>query len=1288
MKLISNIRDYIYNSVIKKCKPVLNLVGLVSLLMAGLVSCSDDTDFSSGVNPENQHIVIQFALPDMTSVLTRATTDKDLNTIDVFVFGQGVTPDEFSTFITHEYYDQKKIVDNTISLNLSSDVRGKDVLLYVVANGDDGVKNIGSLEELRKYIISSPISLEAGLPMIGSKKVNTLSTLETLVLYRTVAKVTAECEDEAKAKLNGLQIYNNATTGYIASPLNIEDTYSDYVFGDNVVSDPSSVVFGSSNLIFTYPSKGFNYNDHKSGAFVIVSVTRNEKEQYYRLNLRYEDEDDKLKYLDILPNHHYQIIIKGFFSDGYDNPEDAAKHPEADQYVVYTIHDHASEVLSMVTDGYNELGVTPEITLTSSTDPKTVVVKCYSPDGEVKPEDIKIEEDGSNWLEITYKGFHSSTGDYHTTWDSDNPGQQFEYEISIKSGSKNYEDLEGKIVVSWNNLKRTVKVNFESIYLLPETSTVTLKIYEDGNESKEPYATIEDYWTFVTGAGNNKEGKDGKGPGSEATPKLWGIQPENMVNAKKRINGFHFPMPYGENHSSNPWTYVYTVDFNKFITEGEAKSIQGIEISTSGDDFLKDKIDYSKVGNVVTLRFNGDKTSYEYAGGKITFRISYTDSNDGSATVDVSPSLYHTGFFHYEGDGNYVPSEKRGYYYYEVVPLGKDGNDNTMYWLDRNIGATANHSYIDIEDNNTEGKDAAGNHYTIINRPKDYNLPEWDFHMIPPGYHIPNSTEWDYLRLHDNFKTQSYTIKGTLFMSTFYESENNKIGNIYFQKARFCNRKNIYQETQKYSASADEGDAGAGYYWSLTEAPAMEKEQMGNWLRALYLNGSASAYNNASVTDHRMPIRCKAGNVNESSTAQDYYISFNVHEVTHVYLFDKNTKTALYKFPGRAVGTYASADKWQHFSCALTQDPDHLLMLFVKLNSDGTLIVYRKTGENLTFGSENYKSFEGNNEYDKEFLNDTYAWEIEKGKYYDFCSVGEKREKNPFDKGDTDEWANNCGFTQGSGNTDPDPGTDPDPKPGVNLDDYKFTIEDPEKETDQHINKDYIEDNGWYQIQSINWNNVQPGSTLRIYTVAYKQDDYEVIIRDGWNNPYGTIHYSDTHIYQAENTTQAIIDIILTTDLLNIFRERGFVLDAKECILLGMTIINADGSVGGSGGNEGDQTIEPDDPNEKIILSGNNTIGNWNGIVVNYDWNSVPAGSVLKVYAYPLNPNSNNWYCVSFRLNDSSWSNLLDSGTQWDNPNGTKSITLDQNLINKLSSNGLLLTGVNSIIKLVTISIP
>lgn len=1217
---------------------------LVCVLMAGLAGCSDDLSVKPGFNdfPEG-YIQLNLAVPDPVKVSTRSVDESAIDNLEVFIFNEDGTG-----FFQHQSVSADGIIDNTVGLSLGSQARNNTVLIYAVANvNPEKIKDITTVEGLRKYVLDQ-YDLGDYLPMIGFGVVDTSRTnTPTLSLYRAVAKVTAGCAP-GKGELKGIQLYGNSVKGYLGSPKNTEEDYQDYIFHNTVSTKaPSTQDFEETALLYTYPSKGVSQEDMNSGAYSIVKVARNGSDQYYRLNLRTEKEGT-LTYIDLLANHHYQIEITGFMTDGYASAEEAAKHPESDQYVVYTIHDHASEILSMVTDGVNELGVSPEVVIRQGDDGRsgTLIVKCYAPGQTVGADEIKFDYDNT-WLTISPAKEHIDVvADPNPSFDSDNHGQQYEYEISIRDGKNVYEDQTWDVTVIWENkaLKRTVSVIYESAFLLPEICTVELLIKDNTGAQ---FSLIKDYLTFVSGQGTSTE-KNGTGTSiadASSTPKLYGIRPEDMTGAKRRNSGFHFPMPYGEKDGqTSPWTYEYTVNFASLTDRDDTGSrIKDINVrieaesrATSGPrleakNWLQQNVawSYTPGSSEVKLTFTGDKTQYDYAAANIVFTVTYEDY---STTTEIMTGLYHTGFFHYVEDTKYV--EKKGYYYYEVVPMGKTGE----YWLDRNIGATSNKDLIDISDDDNIDRSSAGLHYTIINATKAYELPEFDFGMCPPGYHVPNQTEWDNLRLSTNFTTQSVIYDNTVYMSTYYVSTNSQVGNIFLQKSRFVNGQDIYKQTPRYTTKWNNGDTGAGYYWSVTEAPAMEKEQMGNWLRALYLNGSASSYSNASVTDHRMPVRCKAGTSKEALVSQEYYISFNVHEVTHVYLFDtrNGSNTGLYNFPGKAVGTQASAIKWQHFSCSTTVDPEYLRMLFVRLEDDGKVTIYTRNGD----------KFDKNYSYSDDFLSADKSWSVTKGVYYDFCAKVDDRDKNvlpskPGDcitsDGNTGGGGDGDGGNNDKGGNETERGSDTNP--------YDIIIWSGNKVVtwSEQTHVDYA------------WKTVPVNSRLRIYGESISSDEPSVCIRrQNWKG--NLLGQSDG--YFQYNNVNGYVEILLTQDLIDELITYGLALVGKNFRVYYVTLVL-----------EGELK---ELPSGDYTWTGNMPASDYNGFFNNlktteYDWNKINGGT-LSIY---YNEDSNMQLLLKYANGET-----ITTYASWNN-NVTNPIVvnLTSDFINNIRAKGGLMFG-------------
>lgn len=1183
---------------------------ITPLLLLICVGCSDDIDVTGGIDKVPYgYLQLNIAVPDPIKVSTRSVDESAVNNIHVFIFNS-----DGSKLLQDKYVDE--LTGNSVNMSLVGEAREKAIQVCAVVNHKIAITEDLTVDKLKEMLLdgefeSYKMKFESGLPMFGNVAVNTsASSTASVPVYRLSAKISAFTAVE-NVKITEFRTYKYAKNAYLGSHHNEEDNTN--VFGNSVAEEGDYIISESINsgngnqtvLTYVFPSEGESELGKADGAYIVLKVEKEGKNpQYYRIDPRItvkeEDEETEevkevVQPVDFLANHHYVIEITGFMSDGYPDYEEAAKHPESDHFLVYKIHDHSEEVLSMITDGVHEFGISPEIALTSANPHGTIVVKCYDaskPTDPIRDTDVEIIEK-SPWLEVSYSGPHNDNDVYDKDWDPDSRGTQLEYAIGIAGNV--YEDTEGYITFQWLNLTRRVKVTYEAAYLLPTVCTAKLTIID--NDGTNHGDVIEDYWTFIQGKGTRKTES-----GSE-TPKLWGAQMDDMNGAKKRINGFHFPMPYGE---TNQWEYKYEIDFSKLAhdIEDTGSVIDDIKMTVTNDpdEFWADHIkwDYSS-GTKGTLTFTGDKTSYKYAGGSITFTVHFSDNNGSS---DIVASVYHTGFFHYEGREEdytskdqsrypnrhfqYVDEDDKGYYYYEVIQMGNEGD----YWLDRNIGAKNNKPFIDYETDDLD-RSGAGRLYSIINEPQKYKLPIWDGNICPPGYHVPNEVEWDHLRLHKNFTTESVIYNNSVYMSTFYDTQNSKIGRIYFPKARFFNQDEIWTETTRYSMEPNTGDTGAAYYWTVTEAPAMEKEEMGNWVRALYLNGTASSYVNASITDHRMPVRCKAGTPEQASTAKDYYISFNVHNVTHVYLFDKKSKTALFTFPGRAVGSTKSAIKWQNFYCSTTANPIDLLVLFVKLEEDGRVLVHTKNGPKF-YSTVNYT---------EDFLSPDYAWEVKNGWYYDFCDVSLDREgkdclfqakENPSDCITTSE-DENQGGDGGSGSEQPEE--------DINPNDYTF---EPEKEDEIVISYDKAFLKGWSKYESLsngkyNWSQIITGSTLKIYVVTGSGFNLQ-----GYHGNWGSSLFDISEIdhQSSKNTDISVIEIELNKDILNaLVSNKGLIIQGNKCAIIGITVIMAN----------------PENvPVENFVWSGSWDNSGWSNpftqlSTTNFNWEGVKPGHKLTV---------------------------------------------------------------------------
>ncbi|MDE6867052.1 MAG: hypothetical protein K2J23_06615, partial [Muribaculaceae bacterium] len=170
------------------------------------------------------------------------------------------------------------------------------------------------------------------------------------------------------------------------------------------------------------------------------------------------------------------------------------------------------------------------------------------------------------------------------------------------------------------------------------------------------------------------------------------------------------------------------------------------------------------------------------------------------------------------------------------------------------------------------------------------------------------TNEWDIIRNSSAFVTTQATAGG----STFYRAYVNDIyGNkIFLPKVG-------YQTTSGpdgYSGTRT-GDSRAGYYWTRSEAHGLEKDQIGNWLQALMLQGESNVYMNGEVSKYGMQIRAIDDAAIQNNTET---FGFNVIGATHVYIYDATepwtaadfldktvvdaAKNGLMPWPGQEIG--------------------------------------------------------------------------------------------------------------------------------------------------------------------------------------------------------------------------------------------------------------------------------------------------------------------------------------------------------------------------------------------------
>lgn len=1230
----------------KAINPLMALTACISMTI--LLSCSEDLDIRDGLYNgfEDDYISVDFLVSAETHVSTRAVDEFSVGEITVFVYDNSgnILQKEELTKNTEQvgYSFEQKGSTNEYTVRFPKDdkTKGIDNLnLYVVANAKSLMtKEYKTISTVEAEMTNSHLDYKSsdGFYMAGKAPVSSNTTVE---LVRMAGKITVKKgideDGNELAKnfvLKGFYIFNPAEKGYITAGVSDNKFFeTNLTTGEETPEaqhfiptlpyskdatnalEEKYVVPTLTHSPNTQNGQSINIEEVDITTYIVVYGEYESKLTYYALPL-YNRET--MEHYNIEPNHWYDLVIKEVQHGGQDTRENAVLVPC--DYIIYEIHDHTPQVYSMESDGIHELGVTHDLNLTEANNfTDTFRVKWYSasPKDRVNfdyDDDITVQIiEGDDWMELKDK--HELTENEDA---EDNFGVQYEYTVTVKEGETRYTAQEGKIEVTWKEgendtepkLKRTVIVRYDPGFNVEQSCTAVLKIYENFGTTKTLKTSIDDYWAFLK---NNH------------SYHLFGVNETSMADGKIRDRGFHFPMPYGETATTSddkvgnvikPWSYEYELDFSNLknvLKKSEEATIAITEISyaVTGNSFKKEDFSLTGESDTRTLSLVKNFTNanaYDYLTGKIVFNIKYNRIVNGkteSGTHSLTMDLYHTGFFHLEQNTKYVSTADAGYYYYEVVPM--EGS----YWLDRNILAKSNMMYVDNELGGEGNPDAKGNFLQIAdNENVLYQKPILDRGMCPPGYHIPVTSEWSELRLSNRFISGTATVGEATFNSTNYISS---VGNVYFPAARY------YNKLQPGSnLNANMGDASTGYYWTATEAPGMEKEEMGNWLRGLYVHGESTTYMNFHTSRDRLLIRCKAGG--KIPEQENYYVSMNVHNATHVYLFDKDTKSPLYTFPGHAVSSAKSSEQWQYFSCTTAVPADDLGMIFVKIDSNEKVTLYIKNGDSFEEVTSNYSQYISPQDPNEK----GYYWvPRDDDFYYDFCTKAKNRANNVTQEMPEIKDPDNKNKTF-------DCDAEPEVTGKVNF------KKEYNNETVLDVGQITLRTMGVGNNQDLangnfDWTKVPSGSTLKIYIEPLNNDNPGIkLFYQGWGW-IGENYNARPFNSNADNkdSNLRIFELYLDLGILGgLVDSGGLIMQGQNLKLRGMTILEGNGptvdDAGNSGGNQGGGVsgYTPKDPSKETELwKGSLSLNNWAGWQdLAYGggtiWSSQKVGSSIRVY--------------------------------------------------------------------------
>lgn len=900
----------------------------MTLLMGG---CADDDFFFGGDNGyDPDYARITLGVPATNKITTRGDQlDEDaLTHVDILIYKMAGA-DADKTLLQIEPIDNP---DKNLRIRYHDAVKevltgGGEILIVGVANASGLTRdNAATMAKLNQLTDSQFPGKRVDMLMSGATDALGVSDMKGTVqidLVRCASKLTVEKDESpytASLTIEGFQFHQLPEKGYFTAGFTglVDDTAT------KTESD------WAADYIYGYSQKeGTNVNIAKK-AFIVLQAKYDGIPCYYRIDLRTEDgeEDGIVKYRDIYltPNTEYTVEVKQVRCKGYDDVAEAIKHP-SDERLMVEIHEHVAEIMNMASDGIRELGVPKEYVYNGSTS-ESFLLKLFDKDGLyptlTKKSDKLIEGEqfsmeiieGSDVFKFTGIPTASSTSGTSSgeTLETPTDGKLLDVPLgnfaTYRSGQ-----IKGKVKVTWKGLSVEVDLIWERKFKPSEICTVSFDITNSGS-SVLTASEKADFWKYLIGTDTSE-------------PVVKGVKKDENAGMI-RNEGFHFPLMYGGTDEAQNWTYTYTV---KPVLAGNWS------VKTESDGWAAN-ITFDKTsgssGETFTMSMSADAAGWKYATGKLIITIN---------NVEYPFDIYHTGFFHiasvYDKASKHA-SPKTPFVsqtlYYEVRTIGN------RHWLDRNLGATAggiciaspsnngaSQTFLDITE--TPFHNGSRGLYWKAAESHTYETPIMKDNLCPPGFRIPEVGEWDEIRNSSAF-TNAQTVKDG---KTFYQSRiTDSTGlQVYFPKVGYLNK-------EKFT-----GEDNSGYYWTATPASGTEKQQIGHWLRALFLKGMANSYMISNVDDYCMPVRC----IDDSeSTAVTVTLGFKVKGFTHVYLYDAgkgyvsgvndDQKIGLMTWPGQFVGEASSVDNESVNFTFNTQSKPEDLRVVLNYVKDGKITTY------------------------------------------------------------------------------------------------------------------------------------------------------------------------------------------------------------------------------------------------------------------------------------------------------------------------------------------------------------
>ncbi|MDE6410400.1 MAG: starch-binding protein [Muribaculaceae bacterium] len=994
---------------------------LMALLFSG---CAEDDWFMSPDQvPDRDYAEINLAVAEPQHVSTRAaySLSDDISTATVLIY-KGESNYANATLLQTAKFgyggdESEGNASNSLKVKYNDDVKNQlkngSVYLFVVANrtyttapatvdalykDKDGVAATDLVKQARNIVMTG--SFELGTPGdVASVAMASKADLNkgiNVAMRRDLARLAVATDEETVQNfvLTSYNVWSAAPNAYTAS--GVSGAADNTGFAKNssgtVNSEEQTPSSDSENpnFVYAYAQPKPNYTDAKNlndpsydnRAFVIIGGEYAGETCYYRVDLRKKNDENKWEYLFLTANHQYDVTIKKVKGKGYASRELAAQNPQQD-IIETDIHDHVPAVLSIASDGVRELGVEYEANLNAtknyislslfskiSSSEYPASVADFTNKQAYSNNDFSIEViEGAEWLKLESLSKLSANESNDSEYTESTSNSGVGYHLVVSNASKyDMGTMEGKIRVTWRGLTREVNVKWSGDFDPTKICSASLKISYRGSDTENNASVTKtndlcytNYWNFLK---------------STTTYGVSSAANEGRI----RNQGLHIPYYYGGSKDGDKWEYEYKLT----LTSEVYNSDDEVTVKTEGLTFSPD--DLTVAGNVITLKARSDSFGLRYFVGDLIIMVN---------GIELPPiDIYHTGFFHRvkastsdSDDTTPLTYEKKGdaqagWYYYEVRSFGN------RYWLDRNICATATGMSIlsqsgDVTTNyisdGGEFNSGATGGYFLPAKGENYGDVNANIHKVicPPGFRIPNTTEWDIIRNSYGFDNGMQIKDGKTYYASKVEDLNGNM--IYLPKVMY-----YHNELHKMV-----GDSRAGYYWTKSEAPGLEKAQIGHWLRALMLSGESNSYMHGNVDKYAMQVRAIDDADEEVSQST---IAFKVTGATHVYIYDageeygKNAdgsvdmtrarkkdgiKAGLMAWPGVAIGdpkTMRSNKSWYNpeynrdateyvFNYVTNSNKEDLRFVFNYVTDSGKIYTFSRRVDGNESGAARYNGW-------------------------------------------------------------------------------------------------------------------------------------------------------------------------------------------------------------------------------------------------------------------------------------------------------------------------------------------